>query len=57
MTYSTEIFQNENQRLYPAQINKFKKLLCLCRVKGNDKVLEIGCGWGVTQSFLQKQEW
>ena len=54
MTYSSAIFQNENQRLYQAQINKFKKLASLCRVKENDKVLEIGCGWGAYQSFLQK---
>ena len=54
MTYSSAIFQNENQRLYQAQINKFKKLASLCRVKENDKVLEIGCGWGAYSIFLAK---
>ena len=54
MTYSSAIFQNENQKLYQAQINKFKKLTSLCRVTENDKVLEIGCGWGAYSIFLAK---
>ena len=46
MTYSSAIFKNETDDLQIAQKNKYNKLLNLAEIKDNDKVLEIGTGWG-----------
>lgn len=54
MTYSSAIFDSENQKLYQAQLNKFKKLADMCEVKKDDDVLEIGCGWGAFSIYLAK---
>ncbi len=55
MTYSSALFKNENQNLYDAQINKYKNLTELCKIKPGDDVLEIGCGWGGFSSYLAKE--
>ena len=54
MTYSSAIFKDKNQKLFLAQKNKFSKLASLCKVKENEKTLEIGCGWGAFSIFLAK---
>ena len=54
MTYSSAIFKNKRDDLYDAQINKYKNLAKLINVKKNDKILEIGCGWGGFSEFLAK---
>ncbi len=54
MTYSSAIFENNKQDLFDAQMNKFQKLADLCSINQNDKVLEIGCGWGAFSIFLAK---
>ena len=54
MTYSSAIFENNKQDLFDAQMNKFQKLANLCSINQNDKVLEIGCGWGAFSIFLAK---
>ena len=54
MTYSSAIFENKSQKLFDAQMNKFKNLSKLCEIKENDEVLEIGCGWGAFSFFLAK---
>ena len=46
MTYSSAIFKNETDDLQIAQKNKYNKLLNLAEINDNDKVLEIGTGWG-----------
>ena len=46
MTYSSAIFKNETDNLQTAQENKYNQLLNLAEIKDNDKVLEIGSGWG-----------
>ena len=46
MTYSSAIFKNETDNLDIAQKNKYNQLLNLAEIKDNDKVLEIGSGWG-----------
>ena len=55
MTYSSALFKNKNQNLYDAQINKYKNLTDLCKIKPGDEVLEIGCGWGGFSSYLAKE--
>jgi cyclopropane-fatty-acyl-phospholipid synthase len=45
MTYSSALFQNENEDLGQAQNNKYDRMIdCLDAQSGS--LLEIGCGWG-----------
>lgn len=55
MTYSSAIFKNKNQDLYPAQLNKYEQLSNLCGIKPGKSVLEVGCGWGGFSEFLAKR--
>ena len=55
MTYSSAIFKDPEDNLYKGQINKFENLANITGVKENDKILEIGCGWGGFSSFLAKK--
>ncbi len=54
MTYSSALFKNKGQDLYDAQMYKYENLCKLCCVTTNDKVLEIGCGWGGLSIYLAK---
>ena len=54
MTYSSAIFNNKNISLETAQINKYKSLTSLARINRNNKVLEIGCGWGGFTGYVSK---
>ncbi len=55
LTYSSAIFENENDNLETAQKNKYQKLIDLLHVQDGDKVLEIGCGWGGFSEYLAKR--
>ena len=55
LTYSSAIFENENQLLSDAQNNKYQKLINLIKPKDNSKVLEIGCGWGGFAEYFGKK--
>ena len=55
LTYSSAIYENENDTLEIAQKNKYQKLIDLLNVKNGDKVLEIGCGWGGFSEYLAKK--
>ena len=44
--YSCAYFKNENDSLETAQNNKIKHLIKKLNIKSNQKVLDIGCGWG-----------
>ena len=55
LTYSSAIFENENQTLSEAQNNKYQKLINLIKPKDNSKVLEIGCGWGGFAEYFGKK--
>jgi len=45
MTYSSAIFDNDNQNLHAAQHNKYDRIITrLEKTSGN--LLEVGCGWG-----------
>ena len=54
LTYSSAVYENENDSLEEAQKNKYKKLINLLEVKDGNKVLEIGCGWGGFSEYLAK---
>ncbi|MCH9751059.1 MAG: cyclopropane-fatty-acyl-phospholipid synthase family protein [Alphaproteobacteria bacterium] len=46
MTYSSAIFTGETDTLEVAQERKLSRVVELMGMTGNDRVLEIGCGWG-----------
>ena len=54
LTYSSAVYEKENDSLEEAQKNKYKKLINLLEVKDGNKVLEIGCGWGGFSEYLAK---
>ena len=54
LTYSSAIFDDTQNNLENAQINKYKKLLNLIKPKTGDSILEIGCGWGGFGEFIGK---
>ena len=54
LTYSSAIFENQNQVLSEAQNNKYQKLINLLKLSDNSKVLEIGCGWGGFAEYFGK---
>lgn len=46
MTYSSALFELENEDLATAQARKYERLCQLLELKSGERVLEIGCGWG-----------
>ncbi|MDA9929993.1 cyclopropane-fatty-acyl-phospholipid synthase family protein [Alphaproteobacteria bacterium] len=46
MTYSSAVFDSDEDDLSTAQINKYRHLADLADIQPGDQVLEIGCGWG-----------
>ena len=44
--YSCAYFQNKNDTLEVAQNNKIQHIIKKLNIKPNQKVLDIGCGWG-----------
>ena len=44
--YSCGYFRNENDSLETAQNNKIQHIIKKLNLKPNQKVLDIGCGWG-----------
>ena len=54
LTYSSAIFETNNNSLEDAQINKYRKLADLIKPKAGDVILEIGCGWGGFAEYLGK---
>jgi cyclopropane-fatty-acyl-phospholipid synthase len=44
--YSCAYFKNENDDLETAQNNKIQHIIKKLNIKSNQKVLDIGCGWG-----------
>jgi cyclopropane-fatty-acyl-phospholipid synthase len=55
MTYSSAMFKSSNDNLHQAQINKYENLAKITNIKSNEKILEIGCGWGEFSTFLAKK--
>tara|TARA_B100000131_G_scaffold119007_1_gene116001 strand:- start:17062 stop:18240 length:1179 start_codon:yes stop_codon:yes gene_type:complete len=54
LTYSSAIFEEKNNDLKSAQLNKYKKLLELIKPEPGKRVLEIGCGWGGFAEYVGK---
>ena len=46
MTYSSALFEGQGMSLESAQINKIKRILDLSELEENNRILEIGSGWG-----------
>ncbi len=55
LTYSSAIYENDNDDLETAQKNKYQKLINLLHIKDGNKILEIGCGWGGFSEYLAKK--
>ena len=54
LTYSSAIYENPNDDLSNAQLNKYNKLISFIKPKCGDHILEIGCGWGGFAEHLAK---
>ena len=46
MTYSSGIFNTENDDLFTSQINKYDNIIKKLNIENSDTVLEVGSGWG-----------
>ena len=46
MTYSSGIFNTENDDLFASQINKYDNIIKSLDIETSDTVLEVGAGWG-----------
>lgn len=46
MSYSSAIFNNPQESLQQAQLNKYDRMIDMLSIKSSDHILEIGCGWG-----------
>jgi len=53
--YSCGYFKNENDSLEQAQINKINHIIKKLDIKPNQKILDIGCGWGYLAIEIAKQ--
>jgi cyclopropane-fatty-acyl-phospholipid synthase len=51
--YTCAEFLRDEETLEEAQENKAKYLLSLLNLNGNEKVLDLGCGWGAMLKYLQ----
>jgi cyclopropane-fatty-acyl-phospholipid synthase len=55
MQYSSALFADANQTLEAAQQVKLDRIVDLLDIKGGERVLEIGCGWGAVMERLSLQ--
>ena len=46
MTYSSGIYDSDDENLSVAQNRKLETLLSNCKINDGDQILDIGCGWG-----------
>lgn len=51
MTYSSARFERPGEDLSVAQLNKYRSLASRIDLKGDNTLLEIGCGWGGFAEF------
>ena len=55
MQYSSALFSDGDQPLEAAQRAKLDRIVELLEIKGGERVLEIGCGWGAVMERLSPQ--
>ncbi|GAB4385679.1 MAG: hypothetical protein Kow00121_50890 [Elainellaceae cyanobacterium] len=53
--YSCAEFLNDQETLEEAQSNKAAQIKSLLRLQGDEKILDLGCGWGAMLKFLQDE--
>src|SRR5258707_10603141 len=54
MTYSSALFEDGTADLTAAQNNKYRRLAEAIDLRPNQKLLEIGCGWGGFAEYAAK---
>ena len=54
LTYSSALFTDENTSLFDAQMSKYKRINDILKTPRNNKLLEIGTGWGGFLSYAKK---
>lgn len=52
MHYSSGIYQSDSDSLEQAQNNKVDAIISMLNLRGAERVLEIGCGWGAVAERL-----
>lgn len=55
MTYSSAIFTDDTPSLEEAQQHKLDRIVAMLDLKGGERVLEIGCGWGALAERLAQR--
>ncbi len=55
MTYSSALFERDDQSLESAQRSKYAALANAIELKSGQSVLEIGCGWGGFAEFAARE--
>lgn len=55
MTYSSGLFQHAGQTLCDAQTAKYERIVRQLNITKDDRVLEIGCGWGGFAEYAARQ--
>lgn len=55
MTYSSAVFTDGDETLSEAQLEKYRRLAELADIGPDDRVLEIGCGWGGFAEFAASE--
>jgi len=55
MTYSSAIFLNNKETISEAQLNKYIRIANQLDLQPDDRVLDIGCGWGGFAVFAAKE--
>lgn len=55
MTYSSARFDTENMSLEQAQKAKYRSIANIAKIGPQDRVLEIGCGWGGFAEFAGRE--
>jgi cyclopropane-fatty-acyl-phospholipid synthase len=54
MMYSSAVFESSSQDLYSASLNKLNIVCRQLKLKGSDKLVEIGSGWGGLAIYAAK---
>jgi cyclopropane-fatty-acyl-phospholipid synthase len=55
MTYSSALYSHQAEELSSAQNRKYQRIIDVLKINKNDKVLEIGCGWGGFAEYAARE--